>query len=150
MPRRRVRSRKNKTQQGRIATIGIEVMRTRDEWSRLVNEWNGTCAYCGKKPSNGDKLTRDHVIPIVAGGADDSSNIVPACKPCNEEKGAQFWQPLLKPAERKTPVFHQPNGGMVVHEAPSPPRRRPRSKAKIPGAGLRTMFDALHGVLEEK
>ncbi len=29
----------------------------------------------------------DHVVPIVAGGRHDISNVVPSCMPCNMSKG---------------------------------------------------------------
>ncbi len=46
---------------------------------------SGVCYYCGKKvgPEN---LTMDHVVPLIRGGKSVKSNIVPACKKCNQEK----------------------------------------------------------------
>ena len=46
------------------------------------------CCYCGsqKRP---DLLTRDHIIPVSRGGADSWKNVVTACKPCNQRKGAK-------------------------------------------------------------
>lgn len=41
------------------------------------------CVYCGKVTK---KLTKDHVIPKAKGGAKHSSNIVMACRPCNQVK----------------------------------------------------------------
>lgn len=45
------------------------------------------CCYCGtrKRP---EQLTRDHVVPISRGGKDHWKNVVTACKPCNQRKGA--------------------------------------------------------------
>ena len=36
----------------------------------------------------------DHVVPVARGGRSTRGNVVPACKPCNNEKK------LLTPAER--------------------------------------------------
>ncbi len=46
------------------------------------------CCYCGsqKRP---DLLTRDHIVPVSRGGADSWKNVVTACKPCNQRKGAK-------------------------------------------------------------
>ena len=45
----------------------------------------GICHYCGRKvgPS---QLTMDHVIPLSRGGKSIRSNLVPACKDCNNKK----------------------------------------------------------------
>lgn len=49
------------------------------------------CKYCGirltievGKPNT---LTVDHIIPISRGGMNKRKNYVPACEPCNMEKG---------------------------------------------------------------
>lgn len=46
----------------------------------------GLCHHCGQRfhPS---ELTMDHVIPVARGGFSRKGNVVPACKPCNSEKG---------------------------------------------------------------
>jgi len=46
------------------------------------------CCYCGsqKRP---ELLTRDHIVPLSRGGADTWKNVVTACKPCNQKKGAK-------------------------------------------------------------
>lgn len=43
----------------------------------------GLCVYCG-----GVAHTRDHVIPLSRGGTNAPDNLVPACRPCNGEKGS--------------------------------------------------------------
>lgn len=47
---------------------------------------NYTCRYCG---AHGVKLECDHVMPVSRGGTNDRSNLVTACKPCNQTKGAR-------------------------------------------------------------
>lgn len=46
------------------------------------------CLYCGRRFS-GSMLSRDHVTPISRGGQDNWNNVVAACKPCNNFKGAR-------------------------------------------------------------
>lgn len=47
-----------------------------------------TCLYCGETFASRD-LSRDHVKPLVQGGADRWNNVVTACKPCNHRKGGK-------------------------------------------------------------
>jgi 5-methylcytosine-specific restriction endonuclease McrA len=44
------------------------------------------CLYCGEQRRSKD-LSRDHVKPISRGGADVWTNVVTACKRCNNQKG---------------------------------------------------------------
>lgn len=46
------------------------------------------CVYCGAATPS-VVLEVDHVIPIAEGGSNDISNLVTACKPCNQGKGAR-------------------------------------------------------------
>jgi 5-methylcytosine-specific restriction endonuclease McrA len=49
-----------------------------------------SCQYCGRHRSElrgREFLTRDHVVPISRGGANDWANVVAACSPCNNRKG---------------------------------------------------------------
>jgi 5-methylcytosine-specific restriction endonuclease McrA len=47
-----------------------------------------TCAYCGEKFSPRE-LSRDHVVPRVHGGRDVWTNVVTACRACNQRKGGR-------------------------------------------------------------
>ena len=68
-----------------------------EELSLLSRRQDHLCAYCGLKTRlvKGKyktrirhlDATRDHVIPLKRGGADNMSNLVMACKRCNELKG---------------------------------------------------------------
>jgi len=44
------------------------------------------CLYCGDQ-FKGEQLTRDHVVPVSKGGADSWTNLVTACRRCNQRKG---------------------------------------------------------------
>lgn len=43
------------------------------------------CGYCGRRVGR-NTATLDHAIPVSRGGTDDLSNLVLACRPCNEAK----------------------------------------------------------------
>lgn len=51
------------------------------------------CAYCGRTFQY-ERLSRDHVHPVSKGGKDIWTNVVTACKPCNNEKGNSTLQQL--------------------------------------------------------
>lgn len=52
------------------------------------------CVYCGRKVrsgrgTNGSRAAHlDHVLPVALGGSNAPSNLVTACKGCNDRKGA--------------------------------------------------------------
>ena len=46
------------------------------------------CMYCGRSFKDHD-LTRDHIIPTSTGGKDRWTNVVCACKKCNNFKGSR-------------------------------------------------------------
>jgi len=46
------------------------------------------CMYCGETYHRRD-LSRDHVTPLSQGGIDDWSNVVTACKRCNNHKAGR-------------------------------------------------------------
>lgn len=54
---------------------------------------NFRCVYCGATRSGGAELVIDHGDPFSRGGADDESNYVTACKPCNAGKRAKVVIP---------------------------------------------------------
>lgn len=64
----------------------------RRQWRQSIKDaWNNRCAYCGKPPIDDDSLTVDHVRPKSGGGEDKTSNCIPACRECNQDKASQEW-----------------------------------------------------------
>lgn len=53
---------------------------TKNQYKQVVSD---PCVYCGRTK----KIELDHIVPIVAGGADDVSNAAPVCRSCNSSKG---------------------------------------------------------------
>lgn len=45
------------------------------------------CQYCGATPVQA-ALVVDHVVPVAEGGTNDPANLISACEPCNQGKGA--------------------------------------------------------------
>lgn len=61
---------------------------TIEEWLALKAQYNYTCLCCGRREPE-IELTRDHIVPLEAGGDDWITNIQPLCRPCNGGKGAR-------------------------------------------------------------
>ena len=74
-----------------VATISLD--QRADEWEgtpaltnpRLFRRDDYICLYCGEALPP-ELLTRDHVVPLSAGGRDTWENVVTACQPCNHRK----------------------------------------------------------------
>lgn len=47
------------------------------------------CAYCGRDLRNAApaEITLDHLLPRIAGGGNESTNIITACRSCNSSRG---------------------------------------------------------------
>lgn len=58
---------------------------TTAEWLAILAAADGHCTYC-HEPA---KLTMDHIVPLILGGAHDVTNIAAVCGPCNSSKGAR-------------------------------------------------------------
>jgi len=56
--------------------------------SLLFRRDRHVCAYCGDQFAPRD-LSCDHVVPRVQGGQDVWTNVVTACRPCNQRKGGR-------------------------------------------------------------
>lgn len=65
---------------------------THQQWKETVMFFGGECAYCGATMRKGERLTRDHLVPVSEGGQTTQDNIVPACSRCNSSKGAREWR----------------------------------------------------------
>jgi 5-methylcytosine-specific restriction endonuclease McrA len=49
---------------------------------RSIPTW-GQCETCGVH----GELTRDHIVPLIAGGTNERANIRLLCRSCNSSKG---------------------------------------------------------------
>lgn len=56
----------------------------RSQWWRNLRG-KGVCYYC-KGHFTPQELSMDHLVPVIRGGKSTKANIVPACKPCNDDK----------------------------------------------------------------
>lgn len=57
-------------------------------WSEVVKLWikfDKRCAYCRKATALND-IQAEHVVPLSKGGANNTTNLLPSCGPCNADK----------------------------------------------------------------
>lgn len=59
---------------------------TDNEWLWLVEQVESLCLGCGRDDV---PLTRDHVVPVTAGGSLTLENVQPLCRGCNARKKCQ-------------------------------------------------------------
>lgn len=66
---------------------------TAEEWASIKASHGYKCAACKAPETLFEVLTVDHIVPLVAGGTNDPSNIQPLCLRCNSSKGARrYWR----------------------------------------------------------
>ncbi len=58
---------------------------TKEQRMAVYNKFGGHCAYCGCELEYKD-MQADHIEPLELGGADEISNLYPACRSCNHYK----------------------------------------------------------------
>lgn len=94
-----------------------------------------TCQYCQKRFSPG-QLTLDHVVPVSHQGKKDWTNVVAACKDCNQRKANRT------PGQAKMPLSREPKipSWLPVVEF----EIRPNSMPSTWRPYLRTSIDAKH------
>ena len=83
---------------------------TATQWGQRLREFEGRCAYCG----SAGVLEMEHMTPLSRGGANTIANIVPACRACNQDKGASTVNEWLARPETPEPArapHHTPPGG---------------------------------------
>lgn len=73
----------------RVRILGAEGSHTHDEWIAVCVRQYWRCAGC-REDIPREMVTKDHVVPLKAGGTDYIENIQMLCRPCNSSKGAKL------------------------------------------------------------
>lgn len=52
-----------------------------------------SCAYCGRDLHNAapSVVTLDHLLPRIAGGSNEATNLITACRTCNSSRQDKPW-----------------------------------------------------------
>jgi 5-methylcytosine-specific restriction endonuclease McrA len=73
-------------QNTRAQRLGAPGHHSPDEWSAVLKKFGRRCVDCGAT----GKLTKDHIVPISAGGTNFAFNLQPLCMSCNCRKNAKL------------------------------------------------------------
>jgi 5-methylcytosine-specific restriction endonuclease McrA len=65
------------------------------DWRSLLARFKFRCAYCGTKLTKRNR-SLDHKIPLVRGGTNEISNLVPSCLRCNQRKHSMTAEEFLR------------------------------------------------------
>lgn len=80
---------------------GTMAMRSLYDDERMKMSAPQACYYCGSTT----KLTMDHMIPRMRGGADESDNLIWACRSCNSSKGGCDLLEWMKKKDSFPPIL---------------------------------------------
>jgi len=102
---------------------------SKEEREQIYNLFDGHCAYCGCEITL-KQMQADHIMPLELGGADDVSNLYPACRSCNHYKHTLTVEKFRAALERMPNVLMRDNVtyrnavrfGLIVH--PQSPKIR--------------------------
>lgn len=99
-----------------MQALGDKSMGKLSGWTRIriLERDRYTCVYCGRRPPE-VMLEVDHVVPRVLGGLSDGTNLVTACRECNNGKRAGLISlpdtvvlvPLLSKRAERIRYVHQ-------------------------------------------
>lgn len=82
---------------------------TKTERQAVYDKCGGHCAYCGCELAFKD-MQADHVVSLYwHNGADNISNMLPACRSCNHYKGTSTLENFRKHIERFPQVLMRDN-----------------------------------------
>lgn len=84
---------------------------------QIFNLYGGVCQYCHKEIKF-SFATKDHVTPRSKGGPDYDSNIVLACKKCNNKKASKFPFFDIKGEEIKPKILDDVDFSIVADNIP--------------------------------
>ncbi len=83
-----------------------------NKWRKIreqIIRRDGCCQMCGSD----ERLSVDHIVPRVAGGDDNPSNLQVLCSSCNSAKGGRFFdRPRTPPT---LPVSFYPENASISH-----------------------------------
>lgn len=81
---------------------------TKSERQQIYDMFNGHCAYCGCEITL-KQMQADHIEPLELGGADEISNLYPACRSCNHYKHTMTIERFRQVLERMPSVLMRDN-----------------------------------------
>ncbi|MFI2635067.1 HNH endonuclease [Streptomyces collinus] len=80
----------------------------------MLTSADGWCTYCGSMGVRAEVV--DHIVPLEQGGADDITNLVPACRSCNASKRDRTPEQWRKSLEHR---YYGPPGRGTSRRTPT-------------------------------
>lgn len=87
--------RRHQSRVARAKRSGISCYLNLEQWRQLLRRLHFRCAYCGTKLTKKNR-SLDHKIPLLRGGTNDITNLVPSCLRCNQRKHLQTAEEFKK------------------------------------------------------
>lgn len=83
-----------------VKVVGADHSKTRRRY--LWRNFKHFCHWCGVRLTwSGDNaLTCDHKVPLSKGGTNKRTNLLPACKTCNQTRGNTDYEVYRREASR--------------------------------------------------
>lgn len=108
---------------------------------RILERDGFRCVYCGRKPPE-VALEVDHVLPLAKGGNSHSTNLVTACRECNNGKRAGLValpegvvpQALPSKLERRIAHLHEIEKSFAARSAVAEPDAEPKNRRLVRAA----------------
>lgn len=99
------------------------VTKMTDQAIMRADVWDSSdkrCHYCGMELHPLRTFCVDHIVPKCAGGADEMTNLVAACRACNHRKGINEDRALCAriKAERGEPFYSTYRGQSIERRQP--------------------------------
>lgn len=115
---------------------------TPDEWSAVLNYFDGKCLACGTS----ENVEMDHIEPISHGGAHSLENVQPLCRACNSRKGSRFIKDYRGDSfdldALRTHIPHSPQLPIMEISNADTSTLWDKSPETMPDTGVDTMDDS--------
>lgn len=101
-------ARRARTLNARAKQLHVEGRVSKNDLELILAHYGEICIHCGKEldfyketDSSANDATFDHLLPLDAGGRNDSDNIGPSCRGCNSKRNRQHQLNKLKDKRRE-------------------------------------------------
>lgn len=102
---------------------------------RILRRDGFRCVYCGRTAAD-SRLEVDHIVPRAAGGGHEDTNLVTACRDCNQGKSAEPPEPVVWQVIPAQPIPMNFKGRCPGEKHPGPLREYLHGPGDTPGLDI--------------